>query len=113
MAWAKGQSGNPRGGQGKLPVTLEAKRFTQACREHSLDLLTRILTLSESCDDLKTLIQLADKVWDRAFGKPGSAPLTMPEAQRLDDSTPEQRVAILAKALEKARAEAEQTGVMQ
>ena len=93
-------------------MTVEEKRFRQLCRESAgkaLDYVLEVLETGSNAERLKA----AGMVWDRAFGKPGNAPLTMPEAQRLDDATPEQRVAILAAALKKAKVEAEHAGALQ
>jgi hypothetical protein len=85
-SWRPGQSGNPGG---RTPEFVDCQRL---CREASPDAARRLIGLMYS-EDERVALMAADKVLDRAWGRPKEPDQPTSHEQRFAAMSPDERAA--------------------
>jgi hypothetical protein len=96
-SWRPGQSGNPGG---RTPEFVDCQRL---CREASPDAARRLIGLMYS-EDERVALMAADKVLDRAWGRPKEPDQPTSHEQRFAAMTPDERAADAVELVERVRA---------
>jgi hypothetical protein len=94
--WQPGQSGNPGG------RTVAFQECQAMCREASPRASMRLIELMESADE-RVALMAADKVLERAWGKPKEQDDASDAARRLSNMTDAQRLAEAIDIIARAR----------